>query len=86
MTDKSIAQRSQTTGHLVLKLPKANYQPTQKVVKAKNIEGQNKTKEKSAVFLEIERKDDMDFSKIIENNNKVKKLYKNAEVPHLEYF
>ncbi|KAG5895523.1 hypothetical protein JTB14_010668 [Gonioctena quinquepunctata] len=83
-TDKSIAQRSQTTGHLVLKLPKVNYKPPlfPEYVSSEKVKNKD---ERKTEYLEITGKDDMDFSKIIENNNKVKDLYNNSEIPQLEY-
>ncbi|KAJ8939382.1 hypothetical protein NQ314_011127 [Rhamnusium bicolor] len=84
-TDKSTAQRSQTTGHLVLKLPRVNYKPKiHKFLKPKEEIEENVAKKK-AQYLEVQEKDDMDFSRIVERNNKVKDLYDNPEVPPLEY-
>ncbi|KAJ8957899.1 hypothetical protein NQ318_001895 [Aromia moschata] len=87
LTDKSIAQRSQTTGHLVLKLPRANYRPvSHKKIHYKREEEEEAEESKTRhKFLEVEEKEDMDFSKIVENNNRVKDLYDNKEVPPLEY-
>lgn len=83
MTDKSVAQRSQTTGHLVLKLLKANYNPP---VKTKKVEEESKPVQNKTIFLEVEDKtNEMDFSKIVENSKKVRDLYENKEIPPLEY-
>ncbi|XP_056635238.1 dynein axonemal assembly factor 11-like [Diorhabda sublineata] len=80
LVERSVAQRSQTTGHLVLNLLKANYKEPECANKEEKIE---KT---STKYLEVEGiKDDMDFSKIVERSNRVKDLYSNPEIPPLEY-
>ncbi|XP_018562369.1 protein tilB homolog [Anoplophora glabripennis] len=86
--ERSTAQRSQTTGHLVLKMPRVNYKPTKhKVFLRANDRKEitEKTEERKAEYLEVEEKEDMDFSKIVENSCKAKDLYGNPEVPPLEY-
>ncbi|CAG9770286.1 unnamed protein product [Ceutorhynchus assimilis] len=81
--DKSSAQRSQTTGHLVLKLPRLNYKPLKKSIH----KDENLKTEKRVEYLEVSKpKEDMDFSKIVENINKKKcDFVDNPEVPMLEY-
>lgn len=66
---------------MVLKLPRANYKP--RTIRKKD-EIEKKPKEKNTTYLEVEDSDDMDFSKIIENNKK-KMFCDNSEVPPLEY-
>lgn len=88
VVDKSIAQRSQITGHLVLKLPKANYKEPlgKKDIKNDKIEKNPEKERKEREYLEVEeKKDDMDFSKIVENSNKVKDMCSNSDIPPLEY-
>ncbi|CAH1163277.1 unnamed protein product [Phaedon cochleariae] len=91
-TNKSIAQRSQTTGHLVLKLPKANYDHIVEKYNSQSFKQKHKSEminhelEKKHEYLEVEHKEDMDFSKIVENQNRVRNLYDDPEVPPLEYF
>lgn len=68
---------------MVLKLPKANYKP--RTIPKKN-EVEKKPKEQNTTFLEVDDNiDDMDFSKIVENNKKKKTFCDNPEVPPLEY-
>ncbi|KAJ8909963.1 hypothetical protein NQ315_014914 [Exocentrus adspersus] len=85
--EKSTAQRSQTTGHLVLKMPRVNYKPkTHRILPKK--ESTTEEKKTKREYLEVEKKEDMDFSKIVENSNKVKEvysIYSNPEIPPLEY-
>lgn len=46
-----------------------------------------KPQEKGNKFLDFDEKlEDMDFSKIVENNKNMKDLYNMAEIPELEYF
>ncbi|KAJ8981954.1 hypothetical protein NQ317_002127 [Molorchus minor] len=85
LTEKSAAQRSQTTGHLVLKLPRANYRPISRGVDAKGDELEVEKSGRKREYLEVEEKRDMDFSKIVENNNVVRDLYDNNDIPLLEY-
>ncbi|XP_050300021.1 dynein axonemal assembly factor 11 [Anthonomus grandis grandis] len=95
LVEKAAALRSQTTGHLVLKLPRVNYKGLlTKPIKLKESKSLDKEKqprnanEKTTEFLEVTGPDkDMDFSKIVENNEKVRKLgfEDNPEVPMLEY-
>lgn len=84
--DKSVAQRSQTTGHLVLKMPKANYKIGQfsKAMKPNKPVQQNTKPLKRNEYLEIEEKEIWDISKIVEGNLS-QKFVDNAEVPPLEY-
>ncbi|EFA00650.1 Protein tilB-like Protein [Tribolium castaneum] len=79
LTDKSTAKRSQTTGHLVLDLPKANYKP----LKRKTVKKTSPPKENQKEVLEVPEYNEMDFSKIVENYNK--KCSEHPEVPPLEY-
>lgn len=72
-TDKSTAQRSQTTGHLVISMPKANYKVAGKV--KKEVEKIEKPKKKE--FLEVEQREKFDFGCIV--------LETNPEIPPLEY-
>lgn len=92
--DKSRCQRSNTTGHLVLKMPRANYKPKQSLLLLKNIEDGNKCvkddnrkrirEEKKTEYLEVQGVDSsMDFSSIVENNEKFVSAL--GEVPPLEY-
>lgn len=71
-TDKSTAQRSQTTGHLVISMPKANYKVAGKVKEVEKIEKPKKTE-----FLEVEQRKKFDFGSIV--------LETNPEIPPLEY-
>lgn len=81
--DRSVAQRSQTTGHLVLKLPKSNFKVGK--FKEKKVETtEEKKKTTQNVYLEIEEKEKWDISKIVENELS-KKFIDNVEVPPLEY-
>lgn len=78
-TDKSTAQRSQTTGHLVVTMPKVNFKATQFSVKPKaqvNFKATQVSPKPKHKFLDVEKQEKMDFSKIVEN----------AEIPPLEYF
>nr|XP_023014624.1 protein tilB homolog [Leptinotarsa decemlineata] len=83
-TTKSIAQRSQTTGHLLLKLPKVNYKPPIRP-ECNTLEKEKNKNEKKTEYLEVNEKNGMDFSRIVEYNNKVKDLYDDPEIPPLEY-
>lgn len=79
-TDKSTAQRSQTTGHLVIKMPKVNFKKTQKKKIEDVTHGQAKTE-----YLEVnEKTGEIDLSKIVEN---VQKHLEDddPDVPPLEY-
>lgn len=58
-TDRSIAQRSQTTGHLVICMPKANFKVARKVVE----------KVKKAQFLEVGKPEKIDFGSIVSETN-----------------
>lgn len=87
-TEKTTAQRSQITGHLVLKMPRVNYKPTKQKPFFKKEEEEEIVETKKDVkreYLEVEERDDMDFSKIVENSGKVRDLCDNPEVPPLEY-
>ncbi|CAH1990735.1 unnamed protein product [Acanthoscelides obtectus] len=86
--EKSICQRSQSSGHLILKMPKVNYKPRLDSVMIKEeSENTEKAQKKKNEYLEVqEKKDDMDFSKIVERNDKIRDLYDNPEIPPLEYF
>ncbi|XP_066260051.1 protein tilB [Euwallacea similis] len=88
--EQSTALRSQTTGHLVLKLIKLNY----KVLLKKKQDGpepvtnsDTKVKKKGHEYLEVTRKgNDMNFSNIVENEGKYHEMCTdNLEVPMLEY-
>ncbi|PSN38717.1 Protein tilB [Blattella germanica] len=75
-TESSTAKRSQTTGHLVLTMPKVNGE-VKLIPKAKSIPTQNEetdfkhnSNSKRRELLEIGRSDDMDFSKIVEINER----------------
>ncbi|ENN71629.1 hypothetical protein D910_12525 [Dendroctonus ponderosae] len=86
--EKSTALRSQTTGHLVLKLPKFNYKApiTAKQPNQASAKKPEETNVKKTEFLDVHQSEDMDFSKIVENYRKPKtKLDDNPEVPMLEY-
>lgn len=85
--EKSKAQRSQTTGHLVLSMPRVNYKPTKHkaLPKTNGEEIVEKREERKMEYLEVEEKEDMDFSKIVENSNKPKHVDSNPEIPPLEY-
>lgn len=76
-TDRSTAQRSQTTGHLVVTLPRVNYKTSKLCCKLKSEAKAAETRKTQ--LLEVETQDGMDFSKI------VKTLEDNSEVPPLEY-
>ncbi|XP_030747583.1 protein tilB [Sitophilus oryzae] len=94
--ENSTALRSQTTGHLVLSLPKLNFK---KLVKQeKNTEkaklNDKKDKDKQAqeekktseTFLEVTGpKEDMDYTKIIENNKNRISYNEYPDIPVLEY-
>lgn len=69
-TESSTAQRSQTTGHLVLTMPKVNGEVKLKTVKRTQTarEDEEKRSYSNTVrreMLEIGRSDDMDFSRIV---------------------
>ncbi|KAF7283499.1 hypothetical protein GWI33_000395 [Rhynchophorus ferrugineus] len=92
--EKSTALRSQTTGHLVLKLPKLNV--NNQIGRDNKILAPAKTKEKSDKqgdektrheYLEVTGPNtNMDFSKIVENSKKTPDLYKEyPDIPKLEY-
>nr|CAI5823988.1 unnamed protein product [Callosobruchus analis] len=87
--EKSSCQRSQSSGHLILKMPKVNYKQRLRSaeITKENTEIKEKPKAKNNhQYLEVEEKnDDMDYSKIVERNNKVRNLYDNPEIPPLEY-
>ncbi|XP_060534095.1 dynein axonemal assembly factor 11 [Cylas formicarius] len=84
--EKSAALRSQTTGHLLLTLPKINYKAP---IKSENNSRTIKPKgnKPNREFLEVRKpKEDMDFSKIVENYGKGRQSFEdNPEVPMLEY-
>ncbi|KAJ3663026.1 hypothetical protein Zmor_007337 [Zophobas morio] len=79
LVDKSTARRSQTTGHLVLDMPRANCKP----LKRKENTVLLKTNDKKN-FLDVQQNDEMDFSKIVEKSDKPS-FEDNTEVPPLEY-
>ncbi|XP_066144544.1 dynein axonemal assembly factor 11 [Euwallacea fornicatus] len=88
--EQSTALRSQTTGHLVLKLIKLNYKVP---LKKKQNEPEPVTNSDIKIrkgereYLEVSRRDDdMDFSNIVENKGKYQTTCtSNPEVPMLEY-
>ncbi|KAF2879921.1 hypothetical protein ILUMI_26250 [Ignelater luminosus] len=86
--DKSTAQRSQTTGHLVIKMPKVNYKAPLEI---KPVEAEKllQMKEKIVIkhaYLEVGEKDQsLDFSKIVENNRKNVTVVEDPDIPPLEY-
>ncbi|RZC37238.1 tilB -like [Asbolus verrucosus] len=82
LTDKSTAKRSQTTGHLVLEMPRANYKPIKS--KKKNTPNNRVNENQKSNFLDIQENTEMDISKIVENS-KNKSFQDNPEVPALEY-
>lgn len=68
---------------MVLKLPRANVRPS---IVTKNKEKEEKKQETKREFLEVQPKESMDFSKIVENcDRKVRNLYENSDIPPLEY-
>ncbi|VEN61993.1 unnamed protein product [Callosobruchus maculatus] len=87
--EKSTCQRSQSSGHLILKMPKVNYKQrlhAAKITKEKTDKEEKPKAKNNHQYLEVQEKhDDMDYSKIVERNNKVRDLYDNPEVPALEY-
>ncbi|XP_018336112.1 protein tilB [Agrilus planipennis] len=82
-TDKSVAQRSQTTGHLVITMPRMNYKEwkeTRQKNKPKKINDNTKRHE----YLEITGKqNEMDFSNIV---SKIDEKTLIQQIPPLEYF
>ncbi|XP_072394865.1 dynein axonemal assembly factor 11 [Diabrotica undecimpunctata] len=86
LVEKSTAQRSQTTGHLVLKLPKANYKEPLHTEKKALQKLQSAKKETKNEYLEVKDEvGDLDFSKIVENNNKIKAINVDPDIPPLEF-
>lgn len=90
LIDKSTCQRSTTTGHLVIKMPRANYKPRPSSLLLKYKEDnecgkQSDTEKKQKrEYLEVQEVDSsMDFSKIVENNEAF--ISSIGEVPPLEY-
>lgn len=83
MPDSSTAQRSQTTGYLVLKMPKVNKvirpTPPQLPLQSKK---ENKTKEASSNYLEIDdTKKRIDLANICtEANRQEKQKYLNKQI------
>lgn len=78
--DESTAQRSQTTGHLVIKMPKASYKITKPCHKVK-VETKKEASSNKRQYLEVENREEMDFSRIVQQ----KPFETNPEIPPLEY-
>ncbi|KAK9890846.1 hypothetical protein WA026_012192 [Henosepilachna vigintioctopunctata] len=98
--DKSTCQRSTTSGQLVLRMPRINYEPSEhnktedRRISDSEEENKEKTKVSSKVdtctkkndFLEVQEPDrSMDFSKIVENNQNIMSSLENQEIPPLEF-
>ncbi|XP_044753554.1 protein tilB [Coccinella septempunctata] len=94
LTDRSTCRRSTTTGHLVLRMPRANYKPRPSSLLLENINEEDKRehteeqhgdrKKQTREYLEVEGVDSsMDFSKIVEKGEELASMI--SEVPPLEY-
>ncbi|XP_071050117.1 dynein axonemal assembly factor 11-like isoform X2 [Onthophagus taurus] len=87
--NKSTAQRSQITGHLVIKMPKVSYKPILEKENESNLKKIKKSKpqkKNESTFLDVNPENDsMDFSKIIEKSKKIQEIINNEDIPPLEY-
>nr|XP_022917957.1 protein tilB-like [Onthophagus taurus] len=87
--NKSTAQRSQITGHLVIKMPKVSYNPILEKENESNLKKIKKLKPQKkdeSTFLDVNPENDsMDFSKIIEKSKKIQEIINNEDIPPLEY-
>ncbi|CAD5123199.1 DgyrCDS11561 [Dimorphilus gyrociliatus] len=79
--DSSSAKRSQTTGHLLITMPKVNGIVKPKVKKDKNTRNNKKEeKPKTSQFLEFEEKKLLDYKNIVNSAKDIPKAAKQVEI------